>query len=400
MRSCHHRQYVDVPTTSRSFHELSRPVARGAVSGLRAFLFLAVVAFVLSLGTWLVAVSQMLPFSVVPTWAMHGFLAAVGFPFEQTGFAITLPPSLMSVVVAWTMFRAAKRVRAEDTIASSELVKTQLLRLLGVSGTALVAVAVLVVISGVSITGLAVARCLALLVAAPAWGMRVGSEHLARWCDDRLSIAWGDAIDSSARLVRLMLVTLVVVANLVFVVALVVNFSAGAEVVAAYSSPVAAAIGLGAIQVLFAPTVWASVLTWISGLPLHLGGTATASASAGFEGVLPAIPSMALVPHSPHPAAIALVAVPIVALALVIAFSADATVANTVVAGIHAFVVLAVSSLFFFGSIGPGGLQQTGVAPWAFIVGSAVWLAVGTSVGLGMRKLRDFYVESSSPERH
>ncbi len=370
----------------------------GALAGARVLIVFVLSALGLSFVMWLVAVAKMLPISTIPDWATRGALAAFGFPFEQADFVLSLPPTLLSLVIAWQMYRAGKSLRAEDSVSSEDLLRTQLLRLAGLSLSVLLVIVVAVVVSGAPITGLAVFRNIILLVIAPAWGIRIGAEHVARWCDDRLSFAWGDAVDGSVALVARLLIALIVAAHVVFAVAVWRNFSTAAEVVSSYSAPAVAAVGLGIVQVMFAPTVWAATLTWVTGFPLHLGGDIHASAMSGFEGPLPAIPSFAVIPHSPHPEGIALVAVPIVVVALVVAFSDMATLQNSVVAGIQALCALVLASFFFFGGIGPGGLQATGVVPWTFVVASAVWLIAGVGLGLGMKKLRDFYVSTSTSQ--
>ena len=370
----------------------------GALAGVRVLVVFVLSALGLSFVMWLVAVAKMLPIATIPDWATRGALAAFGFPFEQADFALSLPPTLLSLVIAWQMYRAGKSLRAEDSVSSEDLLKTQLLRLTGLSLSVFLVIAVALVASGAPITGSAVVRSIILLVIAPAWGIRIGAEHVARWCDDRLSFAWGDAVDGSVALVARLLFALGIAAHVVFAVAVWRNFSAGTEVVSSYSAPVVAAVGLGIVQAMFAPTVWAATLTWVTGFPLQLGGDIHASAMSGFEGPLPAIPTFSVIPHSPHPAGIALVAVPVIAVAMVIAFSDMATVQNSVVAGTQAFFALVLTSLFFFGGIGPGGLQALGVVPWTFVVASAVWLIAGIGIGLGMKKLRDFYVSTSTSQ--
>ena len=388
-----------MPKTSQSLNDFARPLGLGALAGARVLLIFILSALGLSFVMWLVAVAKMLPISTIPDWATRGALAAFGFPFEQADFVLSLPPSLLSLVVAWQMYRAGKKLRADDRVPSDDLLKTQLLRLTGLSLSVLIVIVVALVISGAPVTGFGICRSIILLFLAPAWGIRIGAEHLARWCDDRMSFAWGDAVEDSLKLVSRLLIALVVAAHVVLAVAVWGSFSSAAEVVSAYSAPVIAAVGLGIVQLMFAPTVWAGALTWVTGFPLRLGGDIHASAMSGFEGPLPAIPSFALIPHTSFPEGIALVAVPLIAVALVIAFSESATLHNALVAGVQAFIVLAVASLFFFGGIGPGGLQTTGVIPWMFVIASAIWVAGGVGIGLGMKKLRDFYVSSSTPQK-
>ena len=392
------RQDVYVPKSSQSLNELARPLGLGALAGARVLIVFVLSALGLSFVMWLVAVAKMLPISTVPQWATRGALAAFGFPFEQSDFVLSLPPSLLSLVVVWQMYRAGKSLRAEDHVSSADLLKTQMLRLAGLATSVLVVMVTALLVGGAPITGIAIFRSVILLVVVPAWGLRIGSEHVARWCDDRLSFAWGDAVDGSVALGARLVLALIVAAHVVFAVAVWVNFSAAAEVVSAYSAPVVAAVGLGIVQSTFAPTVWAATLTWVTGFPLRLGGDIHASAMSGFEGPLPAIPSFAIIPHSPHPEGIALLAVPVIAIALVVAFSESATLHNSVMAGIQTFLVLVLASVFFFGGIGPGGLQTTGVIPWTFVVSSAIWLEAGVGIGLGMKKLRDFYISTSAAQ--
>lgn len=363
----------------------------GALAGARVLVFLAVSAVVVAFLTWLVAVAEMLPVSQVAVWATSGVMFAFGFPFQAGDFALSLPPTLFTAVVAYKLYSAAKRVRVSDDLEASQVLPQQMLTLAGLSGVVACAVVVGALVTNPHVDVIVLARVLVLVVLVPVFGLQIGQENVARWCDDKLSFAWGDAVMDSTPLATRVGGALVIAAHLVIALAITLNYRAGAEVVSGYSAPVIAAVGLGAVQAAFAPTLWAVALTWVSGFPVLAGGGHVFDAARGTDAPLPAIPILAVIPADPIAQALALVAVPIVAVAVAVAFYAGSTMPVVVFACLRVAVVVAAGSLFGFGGIGPGGLQSVGVIPWTVIVGALIWLAGGGLLGIALTKLRDFY---------
>lgn len=385
-RVCGAKDRQDGTVHATSSPLTSHPAVLGAWAGVRVVAFLLGVAFPLAFVAWLVAVTQMLPLATVAVWAVQGIVATFGFPFLAGDFQMTLTPTLLTAVVALRIARAASHLRDDEMSEAGRAWSV-----LGLSGVVAVAVALMVVVTNTPVSWLAVLKAAIVIVGVPVWGLRVGSEPLARLCDDRLSFAWGDAVDASVRVARRVWIALIVAAHVVLAVAVVTGFDGGMQVVAGYSAPVVAAVGLGALQAMFALTIWAIALSWVTGLWAMVGGGHTISAFQPTNAPMPAIPIFGVIPAEAHPGAVALVAVPIVAVALAVALYSRGSVAVATWAGVRVVVLAVCASPFFFGAMGPGGLRSVGVQPWVVCVAALVWVGAGTLIGVGMIALRDYY---------
>ncbi|WP_029089576.1 DUF6350 family protein [Brevibacterium album] len=415
------------PSPSASRH----PIAIGVLESVRALVLVAGASFLCAAAAWFVAIAQQQPISVIPVWAGGLIGAASGWAMES---ATTLPPTLLTAALVLVLAQAFGRTRRAlavnaALVRSGRIPEVEHARALG-TGAVVLTSAVWLLLAGLLVGPgtagpLGTARFLLVLAAAFALAFltagrsdrraarraarRRGSrsatraagdresagwaETLRTWVQPRLGEQWGEAVEDGLRLTGRTWAGLAVLALVLLAAALVLGRQSVAEALAAYSDPVAAAVGLAAVQALFGPTILLLVLSWASGAGVWMSATVLASPGAGFEGPVPAVPVLAVVPAQPPAwSGFLVIALVLTGLGAAIGRRAWAERLDWRTVLVHVCLMAAVTAvlaLFCTGAIGPDGLSRFG-AP----VGTATLLitgatALGATAGWGLRLLAD-----------
>jgi len=383
------------------------PIVIGALEALRAVLVLTLTVLVAAVLAWFVAIAQLQPLSAVLGWA--GTLLGAASGWELT-IGLGLPPTLLTVGLVWVMTSALRRTRRalaanEQLVRAGTLPATRCAATVGI-GTCLGAIVVVLLVAGLLVgagtpTPLGCARFL-VVVAVPALIACLGPERpgapAGRWAQALFDLiaakagdAWADAAESALRLLRRVGLAFGVVAVVGLIVALVTGWSAMTDAVSGYSRPGIAAVGVGAVQLLFLPTLLFLALSWLSGAGLHLSAVALATPFTSQAAVVPAVPVLAAVPADTAVWGWAvLVVLPLAAGVATVGRRAWADAVDwraiVLVAGLG-LLTTAASALFATGPIGPAGLETFGVdvAAATGAIGGAA--AAGAAGGWGLSLL-------------
>jgi hypothetical protein len=419
------------PSPSLSRH----PVTIGALESLRAFVVTACLALVVATAAWFVALAQQQPLSVVPVWAGTLVGTAAGWATEAPP---ALPPTLLTVGLVVLLGQAFGRTRRAlavnaDLARAGRLPASPHAFLWGIStvvGASVVWVAVSGLLVGACAAGpLGTARFLTVLLCAgllaflrPARSRRErraerrarraarreqppgrvrrdpGAEaawahRLTGWAEPRVGEDWAAAALRGLRLTGRTWVAFGILALLLVGTGLVLGRTAVGTALDAYSDPAAAAVGLTLVQLAFAPTIGLLALSWASGAGIWMSSTVLASPSAGFEGPVPAVPVLALVPADPPAWCGFLVVAPVLAAVLAAAARREWTDGldwRTLVVHTALMCVSAgAGALFSRGGIGPEGLEQFGAPVLLMTALLTACAAVGAAAVWGLRLLAE-----------
>ncbi|MYM20019.1 hypothetical protein GSY69_08595 [Brevibacterium sp. 5221] len=383
------------------------PLVIAAGSAARFLAVLGGTALALAAAAWLAAAAAMLPLATIVTWAVAGIAAAFGLTVGVAGMALSLPPTLACLFVWWLLYRAGLRMRrefaAED--AAGEPSAAALRAQLG-AGACLAAVALALAGAAVLfdplVTGTVLGWVRACLLTVTAVGCGLGAPwaRLVALCERRWGAPGGEAVRAGARLARRTALGLIVAAHLLLAAGMVAGWGDAMAVLRTYSSAPAAAVGLGLLQLLYAPTIWAGALSWASGSGIDLSAAAHASVLAGSDLPRPLVPVLALPPAAPPTWAPALVLVPVlVACACTVLRPRWLSEATWPALGAAALVFaagLACAAPFLQGGVGPGGLTVFGVRAWPCAGILTGLVCAGLALGRSMGALRDRY-DASAP---
>lgn len=382
------------PRTSR------HPVLLGLLEAFRIDLIVVPSFLVIATVFWIVGLGSQLPYSTIPHWALSLWSVVNGLSVSTMGFGFSLTPSLVTLGLWALLAAAASRIVAE--LAGSELLDSMERRRqwwthIGVAlGSLLIAYALpLLVLSTMfgdsEITGLGILRFLLLLLSAVVMGFvrARGPKDIPRLrhCDRPV---WGVV----AGLVRRLLFGALLLGLLVIVVAVVFRWSAISESMQVYSSPLAARIGLTILQILFAPGILFSALSWISGAGVRIGRDETSSLFNPAQGPVPDVPVLHLLVGSypdwtlAAPALLVLLGV----LAVVSKRHHAREVCEASWWGIGMsvavlFVLFEITALFSGGAMGPLDLAEVGPPVLRSALAVSMWIGAGLSLGLLLTKL-------------
>lgn len=383
------------------------PFVIAAAAALRFVATLLASAIVVALIAWLVAAAAMLPLSTVLSWAFAGIAAAFGFEMRFGPAQLGLPPTALSALVWWLLWRAAARIRrefaTEESAGGEPAAERNRLRAEFAAAGCLGAVTAVLLVLTVVFNPLIVpttvgsVRALVLIVSAVA----LGTSPLPRLLHSVLHSRWGDAgteaLTEGLHLARRVAVSLLVLAQLVLLAGIIANWSHVLALLHSYSATGAAAVGLGILQTAYAPTIWAAALSWVSGSGVELSAAAHASVLTGSDLPRPPVPVLAIIPAHPAPWLAGAVVLPVVAASICVIGRArwlrGTSWAAVAVATAAIALGLACASVFFSGAVGPGGLGIFGVRPWPFTAVLAGLCCLGMAGGRAMGALRDRYEE-------
>jgi hypothetical protein len=356
------------------------PVVIGALEALRVVLALGLTVLVVAVVAWFVAIAQLQPLRMVPVWA--GTLLAASSGWELSG-GWGLPPTLLSLGLFAVVVSGLRRTRRalaanEVLVRSGSLPATRYAATTGLV-TCLVLVVAFLVLAGLLVgagrfTGLGAVRFVFLLAAASLVAV-LGPDRrrgtASRWAlalldtvADRAGAAWADAIEGAVLVLRRVGAAAAIVAVAGLLVALATGWSAMGEALSGYTDPTAAGLGLGAVQLLFVPTLLQLARSWMSGAGIQLSTVAVASPFTDQAALVPAVPVLAAIPTGS----------PVWGWAFVLVLPLAAGVATagrrqwvdvldwrTVVLTAGGIVcVTAGLSLFATGAVGPAGLEAFG----------------------------------------
>lgn len=383
------------------------PAVIGALEALRVILTLSVTVLGVALVAWFVSIAQLQPLRAVVSWAGTLLAASAGWELEG-GWG--LPPTLLTlgllVVLVSGLGRTRRALAANEVLVrSGALPAVRGAMVLGMA-TCLVLCVVYLVLAGLlagagGVTLLGLTRFVLLLLVVVALSV-LGPDRrggtASRWTlalldlvADRVGGDWADALETTVPVLRRALRAAVILAALACAVALVVGRSAIAEALAGYSDPTAAAVGVTAVQLLFAPTVLLFALSWMSGAGIQLSTAVLATPFAEQGGIVPAVPVLAVIPTgSPVWGWALLLALPLATGIAAVgrrAWADQLEWRTVVLAAAGCFAASAAASLFATGAVGPSGLEAFGVPvlPAIGLIGAGA--AAGIAGGWGLSLL-------------
>ena len=379
----------------------------GALEALRAVLVLTVSVLVVAIAAWFTAIAQLQPLSAVLTWA--GTLIAAASGWELT-IGVGLPPALLTVVLLALLTSALRRTRRalaanELLVRNGALPATRYAATIGLS-TCLAIMTVVLLVAGLimgtgEISAMGCARFL-LVLAVPVLFACLGPERrgapAGRWAQalldtvaERAGAEWADASEAALRVLRRVTAAWGIVSLLGLVIALVTGWSAMTEAVSGYSHPTVAAVGLGLVQLLYAPTLLIIALSWMSGAGVHLNAVAHVSPFSEQAGLVPAVPVLVAIPTDTSAWGWAVLAVlPVAAGVAAVGrprWADDLDWRTAVLAAVLVFVCAAALSVFATGAIGPSGLETFGVPVLAATGAIGAGTAAGIAAGWGLSLL-------------
>lgn len=355
----------------------ARTLLDGVLASLRAVVPALLASFACAVAAWIVTIDQQIPVSSVFGWTISVIGVSAGFTLSAGGLVLSLPPSLLSLLFWLGVFAVARRLRRAH---AQSTVRTRAASFSGFVALPVLGTAAAVLAPGIRLDAVGAARAAILVISACVLGLRPGFTALA----DHLGLSADRLVADVGHWLRRLFIALGIVAVLLLAVSLVAQWDAAGDVVAQYSSPVAAAIGLGVLQALFAPMIWAGALAWTSGAGVTLSSGTLASVYHATAASRPGLPVFALVPS--HTAAW----MPWLGLAILIAVAVtvlgrpawqrQSSWSTIGIRTVVAFVALTCVGLFAMGSVGPGGLREFGVSVWRFPLVLTGFVAAGLLV--------------------
>ncbi|TGD28907.1 hypothetical protein EB835_16915 [Brevibacterium sp. S22] len=356
-------------------------------------------SFVVSTVFWIIGLGSQLPYSAIPEWSFALWATVSGLSVSTLGFDFSLAPSLVTLGLWFLVAAAAKRV--VDIAAAASRTESEddpggWWALMGTAvGTFAVAyagplLALAVLVGQATVTPLGFLRFFLFLISAVGWGfVRV------RGIGDipGLSMIADGAWSVASRLVRRLLWAAVAAAAIVLVIGIVLRWNDVSETVQVYSSPVAAGIGLIIVQVLFAPSIFYSALSWIAGTGVSIGGAGTSSAFRSTSAPVPDVHVLRLLSGdypgwtAAAPALLVLLGLLCVILGRVRAreVAEQSWMGLGIAIGVL-FVTFEILALFAGGALGPLGLS--GFGPSALTSALAITGLTGVGMAAGLLLIR------------
>ncbi len=386
--------------TSPHPQTLRRTIVNALIEVVKIDLIVVPAVFVAAIVFWIIGLGSQLPYSAVPEWAFALWAAISGLSVTTLGFDFSLAPSLVTLGLWLLVAAAAKRLVAGVAAADwddDEVALGQWWTIVGAGlGTFTLAyaaplVALALFVGQATMTPLGFLRLVLFLLSALFFGcLRVrGIDDFPglRLLDDR---AW----DVGVRLARRLVWGGLVAAVIILAVGFVLRWEEVTDSMQVYSSPVAAGLGLLIVQVLFAPGILFSALSWSAGTGVGLGGAGTSSAFSATASPVPDVPVLQLL-IGDYPAWTAAAPILLVVLGLLCTilgrFRARDVLESSwtgigVAAGI-VFVGAEVIAVFSSGALGPLGLADFGPSALTSALVITAWIGAGMSVGLLLIRL-------------
>ncbi|WP_208085502.1 cell division protein PerM [Brevibacterium atlanticum] len=386
--------------TSPHPHTLRRTIVNALIEVVKIDLIVVPAVFVAAIVFWIIGLGSQLPYSAVPEWAFALWAAISGLSVTTLGFDFSLAPSLVTLGL-WLLVAAAVKRLVTGVAAADwdddEVELGQWWTIVGAGlGTFTVAyaaplLALALAVGQATMTPLGFLRLFLFLVTALFVGCvrarGVGDFPGLRLLDDR---TW----DVGVRLARRLVWGALAAAVIILVVGFVLGWEQVTDSMQVYSSPVAAGIGLLIVQVLFAPGILFSALSWSAGTGVVLGGAGTSSAFSATASPVPDVPALQLLTVD-YPAWTAIAPVLLILLGLLCTilgrFRAREVAESSwpgigIAAGI-VFVGGEALGLFSFGALGPLGLADFGPPALTSALVITAWIGVGMLVGLLLIRL-------------
>nr|WP_306428343.1 DUF6350 family protein [Brevibacterium sp. 68QC2CO] len=371
---------------SKERNTMARDLLDGMAGSLRVLLPAVVVGFALAAGAWAMTITQQLPAGSVFSWTGTVLGVFLGMPAGAGGLLVALPPTL-PVLGLWALIYAgAAKLRRNRAVEAVPGVGPQWTCAAGF---------VLPLVLGALCTGLWApllepgpvgwARAGIVVCSAALVGLRPSPP--AGWVRavDGLGAGFTEVLGRAWELLRRVVVALGGAALVLIVLGIVLRWNSAWDVVEQYSAPAMAAVGLGILQLLYAPTLMAFSLAWITGAGVDLSGSATGSAYASDVGMRPGIPALALMPGQPAGWVPVLAAVVVLAgMFAVLGRRAWRDRVDWPVVGTTAvlvYVSLVLVAVFSCGGVGPGGLARFGLDLVRFPAFVTVFAMAGVCLG-------------------
>ncbi|WP_309132813.1 DUF6350 family protein [Brevibacterium sp.] len=380
-----------LPRTNR------HPVLLGLLEAFRLDLIIVPVAFLLSAAFWLIGLSSQLQYSIIPEWALSLWAIVHGLSVSTIGFDFSLPPGLVTVVV-WFLLASASRRLVESSVDDDEEFsapdgwKSPVLALatfvLAYAGPLLTGA---LLFGETAMTPFGFLRFLLLLVSAVAagwlWARGVDDLPVLRDLDP-------DTVDCARAVAKRIFWGLLAVTLIAIGIGTALRWDALTTSMENYSSPLSATIGLLVVQILFAPGILFSVLSWIAGSGVNLGAGGLSSVFHSVPGPVPDVPVLQLLPGDYPDWSLAapalLVLVGLLSVVLGRAHAQSVLIASWTGIGLTAlivFVLLQLLALIARGAMGPLGLSDFGPSALTSAAAVTAWVGLGLSAGLALTKL-------------
>lgn len=370
-------------------------------AALPAVIVLGAVSFIGAVIAWVLAAGEMIPTSAIAVWAMRGLAAASGFAVPMGGTVLSLPPTLLNLVVFFAVYWSARRMKAlmdeDDATAPRQIGAAA-----AVAGVFAVLVIAAAVIGGAEADLRGAVRVVVLLAVPVLVALRPAEARIHQMVRDYMGSAALEALIVSRRMTLRVFIGLIIGSHIVFAILVGFRFGSIMNLLSAFSSPAAAAVGLGLVQLIYAPTLWAAGIAWVSGAGVTLAKGVDVSVFAGAEGLVPPIPLLYAFPAEPSPWAPFLMLIPVICAVWAVIgrsrWQAAAQLWPAVFSSVQILIGFAILSLFFSGGIGRGGLQEVGVDVVPMMVFAGLGTCASVFIGVSMVWMRDRYAEQSEQE--
>ena len=399
---------MDLMHTSPHPQPYRRTIFAALMEVVKIDLIVVPAGFVIATVFWIIGLGSQLPYSVIPEWAFALWSTVSGLSVSTLGFDFSLAPSLVTLGLWFLVATGARRVvggTAADSPTESDddpggwwaLMGTALGTFVVVYAGPLLVLAILV--GQAAVTPLGFLRLFLFLVTAVVWAfIRVRGigdiPGLSMFSDWTWNVATG--------LVRRLLWSAVALSAIVLIVGIVIRWGDVVDTAQVYSSPVAAGIGLLVVQVLFAPSILYSALSWIAGTGVSIGEAETSSAFRSTAVPVPDVHVLQLLDGdypawtAAAPALLALLGLLCVILGRDRAreVAAQSWTGLGIAIGIL-FVTVEVLALFASGAMGPLGLSGFGPSALTSALAVTGWISVGMAGGLLLIRLSGLHNEDS-----
>ncbi|UVI37261.1 cell division protein PerM [Brevibacterium spongiae] len=364
--------------------------------------------FVAAIAFWIIGLGSQLPYSAIPEWAFALWAAVTGLSVSTLGFEFSIAPTLVTIGLWFLVAGAAKRLVEGTAVDAPEPDEDEPGRWWGLMtaalGTFVVAyagplLAFAIIVGNADFTPFGFLRLLLFLLTAVGCGFLrvrgIGDIPGLRILDDEV---WASGI----RLARRLLWGALAVAALVIAGGFVLRWDAATDSMQAYSSPLAAGIGLLIVQILFAPGILYSALSWSAGTGVVVGGGDVSSAFRATSSQVPDVPVLQLL-SGEYPAWTVAAPAVLVLLGLLCTILgrnrarevADSSWSGLGVAAGFVFAAFVVFGLFSRGALGPVGLSGFGPTPLLSATAMTAWIAVGLAAGLLLIRLSSLQQETA-----
>ena len=399
---------MDLMHTSPHPQPYRRTIFAALMEVVKIDLIVVPAGFVIATVFWIIGLGSQLPYSEIPESAFALCSTVSGLSVSTLGFDFSLAPSLVTLGLWFLVATGARRVvggTAADSPTESDddpggwwaLMGTALGTFVVVYAGPLLVLAILV--GQAAVTPLGFLRLFLFLVTAVVWAfIRVRGigdiPGLSMFSDWTWNVATG--------LVRRLLWSAVALSAIVLIVGVVIRWGDVVDTAQVYSSPVAAGIGLLVVQVLFAPSILYSALSWIAGTGVSIG---EAEMSSAFRSTAVPVPDVHVLQMldgdypawtAAAPALLALLGLLCVILGRDRAreVAAQSWTGLGIAIGIL-FVTVEVLALFASGAMGPLGLSGFGPSALTSALAVTGWIGAGMAGGLLLIRLSGLHNEDS-----